>query len=390
MIISYFLKCLINKINIFYNFIIKMLENFIDNLFEHCKNEPRKCPFSLDNLDIPQNLKDIINAFDLDIPLKKLKKGESSQQKHNKPMRPPPDYASCCFPSNSFLPTNNLESVIGAGLVSPVISSAYNNNISPNNVSNISCISYLISFLFYLLIIFLLIYLFISLIQNLSNTDEKNSKKSLCPFADNFTFNPMSDEELMEDICRIISESNKDNLKKCQKVKNITKKEFISQSNIKYDALCFVKNLDQSFCNNLKFIKKNYNISIYFVLIKDSNTSDETLNKINSLIQENNNYKLDIITETPNQDDKIYNLKYLDYIKEASFVINFENLEKDMLDSIIKLCIVSETPFILKNDNLSSRYNKFIELKWGQFYNLENYQEKINDFMKNYNDFFKS
>ena len=96
----------------------------------------------------------------------------------------------------------------------------------------------------------------------------------------------MSDEELMEDICKIVNESNKVNLVKCQKKKDIKKEEFITQPDIKYDAICFVKNINEAFLENLKYIEKNYNISIYFILIKDSDTSDDTLNKLNTLIQE--------------------------------------------------------------------------------------------------------
>ena len=226
------------------------------------------------------------------------------------------------------------------------------------------------------------------LLINLFITEEKKIGKSHCPFIDNFSLNQMSDEELMEDICKIVNESNKVNLVKCQKEKNIKKPEFITQTDIKYDALCFVKNINVAFLDNLKYIEKKYNISIYFILIKDSDTSDDTLNKLNTLIQENKNYKLEILEETPNKTDKIYNYKYLDYMKEASFVLNFDNLDKNMLESIIKLCIVSGTPFILKNDELSNVYQKYIELKWGDFYNIENYKEKIDNFMKNYHTYF--
>ena len=70
-------------------------------------------------------------------------------------------------------------------------------------------------------------------------------------------------------------------------------------------------------------------------------------------------------------------------------MINLELFDNDLLDSIIKLCIVSETPFLLYHQNENSKYQNYEQLKWGYFYQENNHPEKIKDFMENYCNFYK-
>ena len=57
-----------------------MFENLFDNVFEHCKCF-KECPFNLENLEIPTNFKDMMNAFESEI---KFKNKESKSIKPHK------------------------------------------------------------------------------------------------------------------------------------------------------------------------------------------------------------------------------------------------------------------------------------------------------------------
>ena len=377
-----------------------MFDKIADMLSKECNNLGQgnsgssKCPFNGGNMEIPSNLKDIMNAFESNLNLlnnlasnSTKKESDTLNSKNNqssfKSDRPaPPPYPEC--PTYSHCPK--------------VFSISKEPSLTPTlPVITISdCLSFIIKFLIYLLVFYLL-FNFMSSLCCLDETVIKSEINSCshCPFISGISGNTISDEELMENICHIVNQPNdhKKIIIKNSKQKNKNCDDFITQSDIEYDAICFIKKFDKKSQKYLDTLQDNYNLSIYFILLQDSDTNKETLNQIKNLVDSNNKHKLDIIENKPLDKKEDYHINLLPYLKHASFIINLELFDTHLLDSIIKLCIVSETPFLFyyqnQSQNQNTKYQKYEELKWGHFYNENNHQEKIKNFMENYCNFYK-
>lgn len=396
-----------------------MFKKLIDVLTEEFKKNPiditgmsNKCPISGGSLEVPKEFKEMMNQYGFNIDLDifgntKKTKSESTNKSSNNPVHSPPSYPDLFGISNISLqpqpqpqprprpypqPRPRLHHTLQTD------HQVIEQSLPILSITN--SISYICKFLYYL-IVFYIIFILITYLLDLyvpynhsqinDDINDINDNNSYhCPFIDGISISSMSDDELMEDICKLVDSSNsyRKIVNECKKKKKNNTEHFISQSNIQYDAVCFIKKMDKNIMEKINYFKDNYDLSIYFILLKGEKEDLETLNELNDLIGSNNNYKIDIIENKELNKKDNYNIHLLNYIKHASFVLNLENFDDALLDSIIKLCIVSETPFLLYTQNKTNNYNKYEELKWGYFYQEEKYKEKIKDFMENYCDFY--